>query len=150
MPQSLALIYVHWVFSTKNRHPYFKNPTPRSELHSILGGKAKSLGCNPIIVGGVEDHVHLLTTLSRTKQVSEFVKEIKTGSTEWIKRNLEISGFHWQSGYGAFSVSHSQLEAVKQYIANQEIWHQKLSFQDEFRSLLIKHQVDFDERYVWD
>jgi REP element-mobilizing transposase RayT len=150
MPQSLALIYVHWVFSTKHRHLYFRDPSARSKLHSVLGGKAKSLDCNPIIVGGVADHVHLLTTLSRMMKMSEFVKEVKTGSTEWVKQNLGISRFHWQSGYGAFSVSHSQLDIVKQYLANQEAWHQKLSFQDEFRSLLMKHQVEFDERYVWD
>ena len=150
MPQSLSMIYVHWVFSTKKRFPYFKDHAVRTQLHAVLGGKAKAIDCNPIIVGGVEDHVHLLTTLWRTKMASDVVKEIKTGATEWVKRQLKISGFRWQSGYGAFSVSHSQLETVKSYIANQEAHHQKFSFQDELRSLLAKHGIEFDERYVWD
>lgn len=150
MSQSLACVYVHWVFSTKDRHPYFKDPDARTQLHSVLAGKAKSLGCNPVIVGGVADHVHLLTTLSRTRSISDCVKEMKRGSNQWVQETLQIRGFKWQSGYGVFSVSASQVDKVTAYIRNQEQHHQVSEFKDEFRSLLGNHGIEFDERYVWD
>jgi REP element-mobilizing transposase RayT len=138
------------VFSTKDRFHYFPDPQVRKELHAVLAGKAKAVGCNPIIVGGVADHVHLLTTLSRTVTIADSAKEIKRGSNQWVKDQLGIKNFSWQSGYGAFSVSKSNVAAVTAYIANQEIHHQKIGFQNEFRQLLEKHGIEFDERYVWD
>ena len=150
MPQSFASVYLHWVFSTKERYPYFSAREKRAELFSVLGGKCKSLDCNPVVVGGVEDHVHLLTTFGRKLSIAETVKEIKRGSNQWIQDELGIGGFKWQSGYGVFSVSLSQLDIVSQYIENQEQHHTSRDFQDEFRALLKRHKVDWDERYVWD
>ncbi len=150
MPQSLACVYIQWVFSTKDRHPYFNDLEARTQRHSALAGKAKSLNCNPIIVGGVADHVHLLTTLSRTCTIADGVKEMKRGSNQWVQETLQIQGFKWQSGYGAFSVSASQLDKVVKYIRNQEQHHQVSEFKDEFRSLLRNHGIEFDERLVWD
>jgi REP element-mobilizing transposase RayT len=120
-------------------------------MHGELGGIAKKLECNPIMIGGVEDHVHLLTTLSRTCKPAEFVKEVKRASSIWIKEEFEGYGrFQWQSGYGCFSIGQSQVEEICDYIANQEEHHKRVSFQDEFRTFLRQHEIEYDERYVWD
>ncbi len=151
MPQSLAKIIIHTVFSTKERRPFLKDNAIRQELHRYLGGILGNLDCQPILIGGVEDHVHLLSALSRTCAVSDMVKEVKRGSSLWIKdRDLAMSDFAWQAGYGIFSIGFSQIEAVKTYIAEQEEHHRKHSFQDEFRSLLRRYPIAYDERYVWD
>jgi REP element-mobilizing transposase RayT len=151
MPQSLAKILLHIVFSTKDRCPFLRDGAIRDEMHHYLGGILKRLDCQPITVGGVEDHVHLLTTLSRTCTVADLVKELKRGSSIWIKtRAPQLEKFSWQGGYGAFSIGASQAPQVKAYIARQEEHHRKISFQDEFRELLRRYKIDFDERYVWD
>jgi putative transposase len=151
MPQSLAKILVHTVFSTKDRRPLLRNSGLRQELHHYLGGILKNLDCPPIIVGGVEDHVHLLAGLSRTSTPAEMVKEVKRGSSLWIKeRDAAMRDFGWQNGYGIFSIGASQIEDVRCYIAEQEQHHRKLSFQEEFRLLLSRYEVTYDERYVWD
>ncbi len=103
------------------------------------------------MVGGVEDHVHLLTALSRTCEPAEMVKEVKRGSSLWIKtRTADLREFAWQNGYGIFSIGFSQIASVRDYIATQEEHHRKVSFQDEFRLLLKRYEIGFDERYVWD
>jgi REP element-mobilizing transposase RayT len=151
MPQSLAQIYVHFVFSTKERRPFLKDKDLRERLHAYLAGTCNGLDSPCLIVGGVEDHVHVLCRLSRTHSVSETVKELKRESSLWIKRQgRHMDTFHWQDGYGAFSVSPSHLAALTRYIRDQEQHHRKESFQDEFRRLLKKYGVAFDERYVWD
>ena len=151
MPQSLAKILVHTVFSTKDRRPFLRDAAWREELHRYLGGILNQLDCQPIIVGGVADHVHLLSTLSRTIAPAEMVKEIKRGSSLWIKtKSRDLQEFAWQSGYGMFSIGFSQIETVQEYIAGQEQHHEKISFQDEFREFLKRYAVAFDERYVWD
>ena len=120
-------------------------------MHAFLGGASKLLDCAPILAGGVEDHIHLLARFSRTITVADWVKEIKRTSSQWIKgRDPSVGNFSWQSGYGVFSVSASNVEKVKDYIARQEEHHQRSTFQDEFRTLLKKHQIEWDERYVWD
>jgi putative transposase len=149
MPQSLSAVYIHLVFSTKHRHPFLHDESLRTDLHSFLGGTSKSLECPPILVGGVENHVHLLARFGRTITQADWVKELKRVSNLWLKEN-GIAKFEWQGGYADFSVSQSNLEQVKNYIANQEEHHRKLSFQDEVRTLLKKHEIDWDERYVWD
>jgi putative transposase len=149
MPQSLALILVRIIFSTKNRKPFLRSIELRSQVHAYLTGALRCLESDPLIVGGVEDHVHILCRLSRKISLSELVKNLKTSSTRNLKDNGH-HGFSWQSGYGVFSVSQSVKESVIAYIANQEIHHRKACFQDEFRALLTKHVVHFDERYVWD
>jgi REP element-mobilizing transposase RayT len=149
MPQSLALVLVHVIFSTKNRVPFLQSPELRSEVHAYLTGTLRGLQCAPLQVGGAEDHVHILSGLARTTSLAELVKNLKTSSTK-IVRNKGHSHFSWQSGYGAFSVSHSAKESVIAYIASQETHHRKMTFQEEFRTFLQKHGVSFDERYVWD
>lgn len=148
MPQSLARIVVHLVFSTKNREPLIV-PEFRPRCFDYLGGILNGLRCPVIKVGGVLDHVHLLFVLGRTVSVSEVVEEVKKQSSKWAKEHLG-PGFYWQNGYGAFSVSASNLERVRLYIENQEEHHRVQTFQDEFRALLRRHEIEWDERYVWD
>jgi putative transposase len=151
MSQSLAKILVHAVFSTKDRHPFLRDKTVREELFLYLGGTLANLDCQPIIVGGVEDHVHLLCALSRTCNASEMVKEVKRGSSLWLKtKGADLAGFAWQSGYGIFSIGFSQIKSVRDYISRQESHHRKISFQDEFRQFLRRYEIEFDEKYVWD
>ena len=151
MPQSLSSVYLHVVFSTKNREPWLQDPSLRAECHAFLGGVSKQLDCPPVIVGGVADHVHLLARFGRGVRQLDWVKELKRVSSRWIKeREPKMAGFAWQGGYGVFSVSASALDAVEAYIRNQEEHHRKVTFQDEFRAFLRKHKVDCDERYVWD
>jgi putative transposase len=150
MPQSLSAVYVHLVFSTKHRQPFLCDESLRGNLHSFLGNTSKTLECPPIIVGGVEDHIHLLARFGRTITQAEWVKELKRVSNLWLKEQGDFENFEWQGGYADFSVSQSNLEQVRGYIANQEKHHHKRSFQDEVRGLLTKHKMDWDERYIWD
>jgi putative transposase len=151
MPQSLAKVLIHTVFSTKNREPLLFDRELRDELLRVMGGILSNLDCQPILMGGVEDHVHLLSALSRTIDIADMVKEVKRGSSLWIKtQDASLQDFAWQSGYGVFSIGFSQIPDVKRYIANQEEHHRRVTFQDEFRQLLTKYEIDFDERYVWD
>ena len=151
MSQSLAKVYVHFVFSTKRRTPFLSDRALRLEMHRYLGGTCRKLDSPSICVGGVDDHVHLLVQLGRTWSVADFVKEIKQESSKWIKtKSASLLEFHWQGGYGAFSVSPSRVEELRRYIENQEEHHRTESFQDEFRRLLRAYGIEFDERYVWD
>ena len=151
MPQSLSAVYIHLVFSTKERRPFLRDRDVRDALHRQVGGISKTLDCSPIIVGGTEDHIHLLARFGRTITQADWVKELKRVSNLWLKeQGRTYADFQWQGGYADFSVSPSNLERVKKYIANQEEHHRKVTFQDELRALLRKHNVDWDERYVWD
>jgi putative transposase len=151
MAQSLAKILVHTVFSTKDRRPFLCDQALREELHRYLGGILANLQCQPIVVGGVDDHVHLLCTLARTIEAATMVKEVKRGSSLWIKTRVpDFNDFTWQNGYGVFSIGFSQIETVRKYIAEQEAHHRRVSFQDEFRELLRRYELSFDERYLWD
>jgi REP element-mobilizing transposase RayT len=151
MPQSLSAVYIHLVFSTKERRAFLRDKTTRDALHAYLGGISKQLECPPIRIGGVEDHVHILARFGRTITQAEWVKELKRVSNLWLKdRGREYADFQWQGGYAGFSVSQSNLEQVNEYIARQEEHHRNVAFQDELRTLLRKHDIEFDERYVWD
>ncbi len=151
MPQSLAAVYLHIIFSTKNRETWLHDNSERDALHEYLGGIAKNLECAPVRAGGVADHVHLLVRLGRTITMADLVKELKRGSTLWLHgRNPARAAFEWQAGYSVFSVSASRLEDVVTYIANQEEHHKKLTFQDELRAFFQRHKVEYDERYIWD
>ena len=135
MGQSLSAVYLHLVFSTKDRCPCLRDMVLRGEMHAYLGGVSKQLDCPPLIVGGVEDHVHLLGRMGRTITQADWIKELKRTSSVWFKgRDATWSEFAWQSGYGAFSVSVSNLEAVSNYIVKQEVHHRRSTFQDEFRA----------------
>ncbi len=151
MSQSLSKIYAHIVFSTKHRYPFLAGKSLRAEMHAYLGGTCNNLNCPTIIVGGVADHVHILCVLSKNLAAADFIGEIKRSSSKWVKTKGSIAHkFAWQIGYGIFSVSQSNVESVRMYIANQEDHHRKKSFQDEFRLFLKKYQTEYDERYVWD
>ncbi len=151
MPQSLANVLVHLVFSTKDRRPWLRNESVRADTFRYLAGASGTLDCPVVLVGGHEDHVHLLARLGRSLSLADWVKELKRVSSVWIKSQAGVPAeFHWQSGYGAFSVSQSQSTRVAKYIVDREEHHRQRTFQDEFRELLRRHGIEFDERYVWD
>ena len=151
MPQSLAQIYLHIIFSTKAREPFVADDGIRKEMHAYLASIMKEYDSPALIVGGTADHVHILSMLSRTQTIATIVGEAKRNSSKWIKtKGGDLGKFQWQNGYGAFSVSASKVGEVRNYIANQMKHHQKFSFQEEYRIFLRKHGVEFDERYVWD
>ena len=150
MPQSLANILVHLIFSTKERQPWIQDDV-RSHLHAYLVGILQNHRSPSLATNSVENHIHILFALSRNYSVAKIVEEVKKGSSIWIKtQGPAYEQFHWQNGYGAFSVGQSQAPVVKRYIANQAEHHRKVTFQDEFRRFLDKYQVKYDERYVWD
>ena len=151
MPQSLARVVLHVVFSTKNRVPFLKDPELRARLHAYMAGALQAIGCEPILINGVKDHVHILCNLSRTVTIASLVEAAKGGPSKWMKeQGTAYRDFYWQGGYGSFSVSQSNVEQVRAYIAAQEERHRGVSYQDEFRALCRKHGVEIDERYVWD
>lgn len=151
MPQSLANLVTHLVFSTKDRVAWFQDVVIRNEMFHYLGGVSARLECPTMIVGGHIDHVHLLARVARTMAVSDCVKELKRASSLWSKERFpKFEGFYWQQGYGAFSVSQSAVVKVTRYIQDQDRHHASLSFQDEYRGLLKRHGLAWDERYVWD
>jgi putative transposase len=141
-------LHYHVVFSTKERCP-FMDASWRERLHAYLAGAIRTAGGVPETVGGVADHVHLLMGLRATHRLADVVRDIKAASSGWVHQELNQAVFSWQDGYGAFSVSASQLKVVKQYITNQSAHHQKRGFQDEYRELLLKSGVGFDEKYLW-
>jgi REP element-mobilizing transposase RayT len=151
MPQSLAQLYVHIVFSTKNRAPFLKDAAFRERTHAYLKGICDNQASPSLRVGGAEDHVHVLCRLSTTLDAATLIRELKRESSKWIKEeNPRLGDFHWQKGYGAFYVSPSHVSALIEYIMNQEEHHRRETFQDEFRRLCKKYGVELDERYVWD
>lgn len=151
MPQSLANVLLHIIFSTKNRVPYLQKEDLRETTNAYFVGTLANLECPSLIVRTVSDHIHILCQLSRKITIATLLQEIKVDSSSWVKKQAaSLSEFYWQSGYGAFSVSQSNVPAVKNYIATQEEHHREMSFQEEFRKILQRHEIDFDERYVWD
>ena len=151
MPQSLAQIYLHLIFSTKDRRPFLQNTDLRNETQHYLGGICNGLDCPILRVGGVADHVHPLCRLGRSITIADLVKELKRESSKWIKtKSRSLADFYWQNGYGAFSIGPSHVDQLIAYIANQEEHHQRESFQEEYLRLLAKYGLEWDERYVWD
>lgn len=150
MPQSLAKMTIHLTFSTKDRRPLIV-PVVREKLCEYLGGILRGLDCPSICIGAMGDHVHVLFILSRKQPLAGVIEEVKKSSSKWIKGQGEaMADFYWQRGYGAFSVSQSGIAETKTYIASQEEHHRRVTFQDEFRAFLTRHEIDYDERYVWD
>ena len=150
MPQSLSQILIHLVFSTKNREPFIQ-PTIEKELHPYMAKIFRALKSPSLAIDGTADHVHILFSLSRVIKIADLVEEVKTESSKWIKtKGPEFKNFHWQNGYGAFSIGQSQVAILKRYIARQKIHHQRVTFQDEYRKFLKSYGIDYDERYVWD
>jgi REP element-mobilizing transposase RayT len=150
VPQSLSNVILHIIFSTKEREPWLDSKV-RPRMHAYLATVCRDLGSQFVHVGGVSDHIHIVTNLPRTISIAEFIEQIKKTSSKWIKTvDGEYRGFLWQRGYGAFSVSPSQLRAVQHYVDAQQEHHRTRSFQEEYRDILRRHGVDFDELYVWD
>ncbi|HEY2574475.1 MAG TPA: IS200/IS605 family transposase [Verrucomicrobiaceae bacterium] len=150
MPQSLAKLYVHLIFSTKNRELWLSDDI-RADLHAYFGGILAHHQCTPVEINSEPDHVHALFLLGRTIALSGVVANFKKGSNDWLRaRDARFAHFYWQAGYGAFSVSQSAVSNVREYIRHQREHHRSKSFQDEFREFLRRHEMEFDERYVWD
>jgi REP element-mobilizing transposase RayT len=150
MSQSLASVLVHLVFSTKHRQPFLRLEI-EPELHPYLATVFRNLECPTLTMNGTEDHLHVLFRLGRKVALAGVVEEIKTSSSKWIKtKGPAYKEFHWQNGYGAFSIGQSGVEALTKYIAKQKEHHRRTTFQDEFRSFLKKYGIEYDERYVWD
>jgi REP element-mobilizing transposase RayT len=149
MPQSLANVLVHLVFSTKERRPDVDGAI-EAELHRYLATACRSCGCPALQVGGTQDHIHILLSLSRTITIGKLVESIKTDSSKWVKtKGAKYELFSWQGGYGAFSIGASQIEKTRRYITGQKEHHEARSFKDEFRALLRAYGIEWDERYVW-
>jgi len=151
MPQSHAQIWVHIVFSTKDRREFLRKESTRDQMFRMLAHHVAECGCVSATVGGHVDHTHLLIGLSRTITIADLVEQLKTETSKWVKKIPEGNElFQWQRGYGAFSVSHSMRDTVDKYIRNQEQHQTTRSFQDEYRLLCKKHGIEIDERYVWE
>src|SRR5438067_1078103 len=144
MPSTHTSLDHHFVFSTKDRRPFIHQDV-RARIHDYLGGCLRSEDATPLIIGGVEDHVHILAGLRPTQCVASVMRDIKRASCSWIHNDLGIRTFGWQEGYGAFAVSRSRVHVVANYIEHQEEHHRTRSFQDEYRQMLEKHGVQFDE-----
>ena len=150
MAQSLGLIIVHLIFSTKDRRP-FLNSEILVPAHAYLSTVARDLGCECHRAGGMADHVHLAIRLSRTLTVADLVGQLKSGSTKWLKtQSAGHRDFSWQRGYGCFSVNPKDLDALIDYIDHQSEHHKTRTFQEEFRMFLERYGVVYDEAYVWD
>ncbi|HVS80287.1 MAG TPA: IS200/IS605 family transposase [Pyrinomonadaceae bacterium] len=150
MPQSLSSILIHLVFSTKNREPFITSAI-ETELHPYLATIFRALKSPSLCVDGTADHIHVLFSLARVITIADLVEEAKTESSKWIKtKGREFRNFHWQKGYGAFSIGQSNVASLKRYIHGQKQHHQRVSFQDEYRKFLKAYAIDYDERYVWD
>jgi len=150
MSQALAKIYLHLIFSTKNRERSLPDDV-RDDLHSYMGGILHGLGCSPIEINTEPDHAHVLFVMTRTETISNVVGQLKKSSNDWLRnRDPQFRHFYWQGGYGVFSVSQSAVEEVRQYIRDQREHHKQVSFQDEFRTFLKRYEMEFDERYVWE
>jgi REP element-mobilizing transposase RayT len=150
MPQSLSLVVVHVIFSTKDRRPLLDTET-RPRLHAYLATVARNADCECYRVGGVDDHVHLAIRLARTLTIADLVENLKTSSSKWLKsESPALASFSWQRGYGCFSVGPTDLDPLCAYIDNQPEHHRTRTFQDEYRMFLKKYGVKYDEAYVWD
>jgi REP element-mobilizing transposase RayT len=150
MPSSFTKLYAHLIFSTKNREP-FLNDSIRPRVHGYLATTVRNLDSPYVVVGGVEDHVHLLFDIGKMHAPVEFVEQLKRESSKFVKTlSAEYADFYWQRGYGMFSISPTHVDRVEQYVRRQQEHHQKQSFQDEFRDFLKRYEIDFDEQYLWD
>ncbi len=151
MPQSLASVWLHVVFSTKERRAYLQCDDFRNEMFRMIGHHVNEAGCVAVRTGGWHDHIHFVCGLSRTVTIAKLVEHVKVETSKWAKEaTLGVSTFSWQAGYGAFSISQSNLEKVINYVNNQPEHHRRNTFQDEFRELCRRHELEIDERYVWD
>ncbi len=156
MPQSLSKVALHLIFSTKDRIRAITYHDLRRQLEGYIVGILKNMDCPSLATRCLIDHAHILFLLSRTKTVAQVVQTVKQESSSWIKQQMPdrkdpyLSKFGWQRGYGVFSVSESRISVVKKYVEGQEEHHKRVTFQEEYREILDKHNVAYDEKYVWD
>ena len=149
MGSTLSNLLYHVVFSTKNREPLLI-PAVRDDLYRYIAGIIKKEKGVLIQIGGMPDHLHLVVKLNPAHSLSDIMKNIKAGSSKWINEQKMLMGrFGWQEGYGAFTISESQLPGVIRYVKEQENHHRTLSFKDEFIMFLKRHRIEYDERYIW-
>ena len=150
MANTFTCLHYHVVFSTKHREPWLR-PEIQDRVWAYLGGIARQHELRPVLIGGVDDHIHMLLGIPATTAVSEALKYLKGGSSGWMKENIpDCQGFGWQDGYGAFTVSKSSEADVKEYILTQREHHRVRTFQEEYRALLDRHEIKYDEKYLWD
>jgi REP-associated tyrosine transposase len=150
MAQSLSSILIHLVFSTKNREPFI-TPEIEAELHPYMATIFRELKSPSLAIDGTSDHIHILFSLARVVTVADIVEEVKTSTSKWVKtKGREFRNFHWQRGYGAFSIGQSNVSLLKRYLENQKEHHRHVTFQDEYRKFLAAYGIDFDERYIWE
>lgn len=149
MAQTLVSLMVHVIFSTKNREP-FLTPEIEPELFAYMGGILKNHESRLLDAGGIADHVHLLISQSKNIALSALMKDVKKDSSSWLKtKGRSFRNFHWQDGYGGFSIGKSQIQDLKEYIANQKEHHRRRSFQEELIQFLDAYGIEYDERYLW-
>jgi putative transposase len=144
MPSTFSSLHCHIVFGTKNRQPWLIDAI-RPQVHEYLGGCFRTAGALPLEIGGVADHVHALVRFKPTHCIADLLRDVKKASSDWIARDRR---FAWQDGYAAFTVARSQIDAVRQYIANQEEHHRRRSFLEEYREFLVAHGIEFEERFL--
>ena len=150
MAQTLVSLMVHVIFSTKNREPFI-TPEIEPELFAYMGGILKNHESRLLDAGGTADHVHLLVSQSKNMSISSLMKDVKKDSSLWIKtKGSECRNFHWQDGYGAFSIAKSDIRELKKYIAGQKEHHRKRTFKEELIDVLEEYGIAYDERYLWD
>jgi REP element-mobilizing transposase RayT len=150
MAGSYSQIYLQYVFAVKGRQNLLQKPW-REEVFKYISGIIKGKNQKPIIVNGVSDHVHVFVSLRPAMPIPDLIRDIKNNSSNFINENKWVKGkFSWQEGYGVFSYSHSQIDKVYRYIANQEAQHEKKTFKDEYVDFLVKSEVDYDERYLFE
>jgi REP element-mobilizing transposase RayT len=147
---TLTNLLYHVIFSTKNREPLVTAEL-KSGLDEYIGGIIRNKGGIALEIGGAADHRHIVARFRADASVSEMVGTIKANSSKWVNERQERRGaFAWQTGYGAFTVSYSQLQALREYVRDQEEHHRKISFKEEYLRFLKRHNIEFDETYLWD
>lgn len=149
MAHTFTNLLTHVIFSTKDRSPVI-TPDIKPRLLAYMGGIVRSIDGIALAIDGPTDHVHLLIKTPATVAMADVVRIVKANSSKWVHETFPRSAFAWQTGYGAFSVSCSNVEAVSEYIAGQEEHHKTVSFQEEFVAFLRRHGVEYDERYIWE
>lgn len=148
MPSTHASLHYHLVFSTKHREPWL-SPESRSRVHEYLGGTMRGMGGVAHAIGGTGDHVHVLAGLKATHCLAEVMRELKSESSGWVRRELGWPGFAWQEGYGAFTLAASGIESARAYVLGQEERHRTLTFQEEYLEFLERGMVEFDAKWLW-
>lgn len=150
MAHSFVTLLNHVIFGTKHRKPQIV-PEIRSDLFAYMGGIVRELGAKPILINGVVDHVHMLVGMPATVAVADFLRVVKANSSGWVHENRPgHADFTWQSGYGAFSLSQSNMKKLLQYIQRQEEHHTTVTFEEEYVALLKRHGIEYDQKYLWE